>query len=146
MILIPLFGVIILNLVFAGSDRMRKVAFWFALALFVLQVAVAAFHHQALCGNSLDCVDTFFKTSFFVDHLTFIMFICIGMVSIASLFVARYTMPDDKGRFKFINWHSPARPIAVRPTKVTTGTPIQKLSRLVVWPLHGKLSRPTSTR
>ena len=102
MILIPLFGVIILNLVFASNDRMKKAAVWFALALFILQILVAIFHHPIFWNNSLEHIDSFFKVSFFVDHLSFIMFICIGMVSISSLFVAKYTIPEE-GRFKFIN-------------------------------------------
>jgi len=103
MILIPLFGVIILNLLFAGNVRMRRWAFLFALAVFVLQIVVAVFHHPFLWKNSLDRIDSFFGVSFFVDHLSFIMFICIGMVSITSLFVARYTMAEESGRFKFTN-------------------------------------------
>ncbi|MDD5436457.1 MAG: proton-conducting transporter membrane subunit [Candidatus Omnitrophica bacterium] len=103
MILIPLFGIIALNLIFAGSVKMRRWAFVFALALFVLQIAVAVFYHPAFRNNSLERIDSFFRMAFFIDHLTFIMFICIGLVSIASLFVARYTMPDESGRFKFTN-------------------------------------------
>ena len=104
MILIPLFGVIALNLIFAGNCKLRRCAFGFALAIFVLQIVVAIFHHPFFWNNSLERIDSFFKVAFFVDHLSFIMFICIGMVSIASLFVARYTMPnDDPGTFKFIN-------------------------------------------
>ena len=103
LILIPLFGVIILNLVFAGNDKMRKAAFWFAFVLFILQILVAIFHHPIFWNNSLERIDSFFKVSFFVDHLSFIMFICIGMVSIASLFVARYTISEENGLFKFIN-------------------------------------------
>src|SRR5258708_10340594 len=45
---------------------------------------------------------------------------------------------------RFIAWQSPARPTIVEPTSVTTGTPIQSASRLVVWPLYGKLSRQMS--
>jgi multicomponent Na+:H+ antiporter subunit D len=103
MILIPLFGVIILNLVFSANSRMKKFAFWCALAIFTLQITVAIFHHPAFWNNSLNRVDSFFNVSFFVDHLSFIMFICIGMVSISSLFVARYTMKDANDIFKFIN-------------------------------------------
>ena len=103
LILIPLFGVITLNLLFAGNSRLRKYAFGFALALFILQIMVAIFHHPIFWNNSLERIDSFFKVSFFVDHLSFIMFICIGMVSIASLFVARYTIPQKDGLFKFIN-------------------------------------------
>jgi multicomponent Na+:H+ antiporter subunit D len=101
LILIPLFGIIVLNLVFAGNEKGKKSAFWFALALFISQIAVAVFHHPAFRNN--EGLDSLFKVNLFADHLSFIMFICIGMVSIASLFVARYTISEENGRFKFIN-------------------------------------------
>ena len=41
----------------------------------------------------------------------------------------------SSGRPRFFAWHRPARPTTVRPTSVTTGTPIQNASRLVVCPL-----------
>ncbi len=103
MILIPLFGVIILNLVFAANSKMKRAAFWFALLLFILQIAVAVLHHPIFRNNLTDPIDSFFRVSFFVDHLSFIMFICIGIVSIASLFVAKYTISDENGCFKFTN-------------------------------------------
>jgi len=103
LILIPLFGVIILNLAFAGSRKAKRWAFVFAFALFALQIAVAIFHHPALSGNALERIDAFFKISFLVDHLSFLMFLCIGIVSLASLVVAKYTMADENDSFKFIN-------------------------------------------
>ena len=49
--------------------------------------------------------------------------------------IARACRPISSGRPRFVSWLRPARPTTVRPTSVTTGTPIQKESRLVVWPL-----------
>ena len=43
--------------------------------------------------------------------------------------------PASSPRPRFDNWHHPARETGAAPSIVTTGTPIHKLSRLVVWPL-----------
>ena len=47
---------------------------------------------------------------------------------------------------RFLVWLNPARETAVCPQSVATGTPIQNASRLVVWPLYGKVSRQRSIR
>lgn len=103
LILIPLFGVIILNLMFAGNAKAKSRAFVFAFFVFVLQMAVAVFHHPALSGHAFAHIDSFFKMNFFIDHLSFLMFLCIGTVSLSSLVVARYTMTGGSDSFKFIN-------------------------------------------
>ncbi len=101
LILIPLLGVIILNLPFRGV--MKKSAFWFAAALFLIQIILAIFHHPALWGNSLETFDSFFKVNFSTDHLSFIVLLAIGIVSLTSLIVAKYTIKDENERFNFIN-------------------------------------------
>jgi multicomponent Na+:H+ antiporter subunit D len=101
LILVPLFGIIILNLPFASL--MRKAAFWFALAICLIQIALAITHYPLFWGNELQTMDSFFKIDFSLDHLSFVMLLCIGIVSLASLLVARHTIQDDKERFKFIN-------------------------------------------
>ena len=93
--------IIILNLPF--GNRLRKSAFWFALALCIIQIALAIRHHPLFWGNELEAMDSFFKISFSLDHLSFVMLLCIGIVSLASLLVTCYTIQDDKERFKFIN-------------------------------------------
>ena len=98
----PLFAIMVLNLPFS-KDRMRKAAFWFAFAFFIVQVLVAIFHHPIFWGYEIEKIDAFFKVSFSVDYMSFIMLLCIGIVSLASLAVARYTIYDEKERFKFIN-------------------------------------------
>ena len=50
----------------------------------------------------------------------------------------------SSGRPRFIEMETPARPITVFPASVTTGTPIQNESILVVWPGQGNGSRLTS--
>jgi proton-translocating NADH-quinone oxidoreductase chain N len=100
-ILIPLFGVIILNLLIG---RMReRLAFWFAFGLFILQIIIAIYHYPIFWGKELEKIDAFFKVSFYIDHLDFVMFLCIGIVSLASLIVARYTIFEKKELFKLIN-------------------------------------------
>lgn len=99
-LLIPLFGVIILNLPF--RKIMKKIAFWFAGALFTLHIGLVAFHHFGQWGTG-QISSQFFKVSFTVDHLAFIMLLSIGIVSLASLLVARNLITDENRRFNFIN-------------------------------------------
>lgn len=101
LILTPLFGVIILNLPIGGI--MRRAAFWFAVVLCCVQIALAITHYPIFWGNELERLDSFFRIDFSLDHLSFIMLLCIGIVSLASLLVARHTISDEKERFKFIN-------------------------------------------
>ena len=101
LILIPLLGIVILNLPFKAL--MRKLAFWFALCLFMMQVFLAINHNHLLFQSEAGQIDSFLKVSFYLDHLSFIVLLCIGIVSTVSLLVAQATVHDDKERFKFIN-------------------------------------------
>ncbi len=101
LILIPLFGIVILNLPF--GNVMRRLAFWFAFSIFTTQIILAMTHQPIFWGNELEQMDAFFHVNFSIDHLSFIMLLCIGIVSIASLLVTRNTVHDLKERFKFIN-------------------------------------------
>src|SRR6185312_7655941 len=62
------------------------------------------------------------------------------LMNCSRSFAARSVSP------RFDTCDHPARDTAVCPTSVTTGTPIQNESRLVVWPLYGNVSSPTSIR
>lgn len=101
LILIPLIGIVILNLPF--KHVMKRFAFWFALILFVMQILLAISHHPIFWRSEFNHMDTFFKADFSLDQLSFIMLLCIGIVSISALLVARHTIHDEKERFKFIN-------------------------------------------
>ncbi|MBN2452903.1 MAG: NADH-quinone oxidoreductase subunit L [Candidatus Omnitrophica bacterium] len=101
LILVPLIGLVALNL--PNKDIMRKLAFWFALGLFITQILLAIQHHPVFWNYQLEKMDSFFRVNFSVDHLSFIMLLCIGIVSTASLLVARHTIHDEKERFKLIN-------------------------------------------
>lgn len=97
----PLAGIIILNLPL--GNIMRRTAYVFAFGLFLIQIALAIFHYPGLWTGGLGAVDAFFNVSFTVDHLSFIVLLSIGIVSLTSLIVGRYTISDDEQRFNFIN-------------------------------------------
>ena len=78
LILVPLFGIIILNLPF--GNLMRRLAFWFALAICIIQIALAVTHYPLFWGSELQKLDSFFKIDFSLDHLSFVMLLCIGIV------------------------------------------------------------------
>ncbi len=101
LILIPLLGIVILNLPL--KKLMTRIVFWFALCLFTMQILVAINHNHLLFQSQVDQIDSFLKISSSPDHLSFIILLCIGIVSIASLLVARHTIYDEKERFEFIN-------------------------------------------
>ena len=101
LILLPLIGVIVLNLPLGSI--MKKAAFSFAFGLFLIQIALAIFHYPGLWAGQLNAVDTFFKVTFAVDHLSFIVLLSIGIVSLTALVVGRHTIADENQRFNFIN-------------------------------------------
>lgn len=101
LILIPLFAVMILNLPF--KTLMRRAAYVFAIGLFLVQIAISIYHQTGIWADKLQVVDAFFKFSFAIDHLTFIVLFSIGIVCLSSLVVARYTLDDEDERFNFIN-------------------------------------------
>lgn len=101
LILLPLLGIIILNLPL--GNIMRRAAYVFAFGIFLIEIALAIFHYPGLWAANLKLVDSFFKVSFNVDHLSFIVLLSIGIVCLTSLVVGRYTITDDEQRFNFIN-------------------------------------------
>lgn len=101
LILLPLLGIIIINLPL--GKFMRRTAFVFALGLFLIQIALAIFHYPGLWASKLYPVKSFFNADFTFDHLSFIVLLSIGIVSLASLIVGRHTIKDEDDRFNFIN-------------------------------------------
>ncbi len=101
LILIPLIGIVILNLPF--KDIMRRSAFWFALILFAVQISLAVSRQPVSWHSGFNYIDSFFKIDFSLDQLSLIMLLCIGIVSITTLLVARNTVHDERELFKFIN-------------------------------------------
>ncbi|MCX5666053.1 MAG: proton-conducting transporter membrane subunit [Candidatus Omnitrophica bacterium] len=100
-ILIPIFGIIILNLPLGGL--LKKCAFWYAFALFSLQIILAIFHNPFFWSGELESISKFFNVSFTIDHLGFLMLLSIGIVCLSSLVVSRYVITDEDERFNFIN-------------------------------------------
>ena len=101
LILLPLVGVIILNLPL--GNVMRRAAFAFAFGLFLIEIALSIFHYPGFWAGRLHLVDTFFRVNFVVDHLSFIVLLSIGIVSLTSLIVGRHTIDSEEERFNFIN-------------------------------------------
>ena len=101
LILIPLAGIIILNLFF--NNTMRRAAFWFAAVLFSIQLIVAVFHSHFVYETGTDRFSSFFNAGLHVDALTFVMLICIIIACFSSLIVSRYTLTDRNQRFNFVN-------------------------------------------
>lgn len=99
-ILMPLFAVILLNLI---PRSMRRLAFWFAVLLFLAEIVLALKRYPHILKHEFVAMSVFFNVHFSIDHLSSIMFLCIGIVSLASLAVARMSITDDETRFKFIN-------------------------------------------
>ncbi len=100
-ILIPIIGLVILNLPF--RDVMKRLAFWFAFVLFCLQIFMALFNRAGFWSSQFEMMDSFFNVPFSVDYLTFLMLLSIGIVSLSSLLVSRYTIAFGEERFNFIN-------------------------------------------
>lgn len=100
-IMIPLFGIMLLNI--PVKNVMKRLAFWFATALFLSQIGLAVFHQQTIGAFGAKIMDPFLHVLLSTDNLSFVMLICIGTVSIASLIVARYSITDRDARFNFIN-------------------------------------------
>lgn len=101
LILIPLFGIIALNL--TSKNFARRGAFWFASALFLIQIVLAVFHHPAVWTETLNGFDSFFRLSPSLDHLGLVMLLCIGIVSLSSLVIGKDTIRDKEELYKFIN-------------------------------------------
>ena len=97
---IPLFVIMALNL---PVRAFRKMAFWLAMLLFIIQISLAAFHHSYLLGHAVELKGNVFNMSFAVDHLTIIVLLSIGIVSLATLVVARCMIEDEAKLFNFIN-------------------------------------------
>ena len=100
-ILIPIFGIIILNLPF--GRLLKRCAFWYAFALFSLQIILAITHNPFFWSGELESISKFFNVSFTIDHLGFLMLLSIGIVCLSSLVVSRYVITDEDERFNFIN-------------------------------------------
>ena len=101
LILIPLFVIMAINI--SPKNTWRKTAFYLALALFAIQMVLAVFHHKLFMTNEAASLDNFFKVDLSIDHLGIVALVCMGIVSMASLFVSRYMPLEESERFRFTN-------------------------------------------
>jgi len=101
LILIPLFVIMAVNLSMRHTGK--KLAFYLALALFAAQMILAIFHHRFFLASETAGVDRFFRVDLSIDNLGVVALVCMGIVSISSLFVSRYMPLDESERFKFTN-------------------------------------------
>lgn len=100
LILIPLFVIMAINL---PKHTGRRLAFYLALALFAAQMVLAVFHQKLFLTSEVAGIDHFFRVDLSIDHLGVVALICMGIVSMSSLFVSRYMPLDESERFKFTN-------------------------------------------
>jgi multicomponent Na+:H+ antiporter subunit D len=100
LILIPLFVIMAINMPLRYVGR--RIAFFLAFVLFAAQMVLAVFHHH-LFVTGTQGVDPFFKVDLSIDSLGIVALVCMGIVSMASLFVSRYMPMSEDDRFKFKN-------------------------------------------
>ncbi|MCK9604090.1 MAG: NADH-quinone oxidoreductase subunit L [Candidatus Omnitrophica bacterium] len=101
LILLPFFGVIVLNLPFRAL--MKKCAFWLCLSIVLFQICLILFPQICCFSDKLDALGSFFKFDFAVDSLSRVMLFCIGIVLFTALFVQRNNCEDEDKIFNFAN-------------------------------------------
>lgn len=101
MVLIPLLGVIALNLL--PRNIAKRAAFWFAAILFLIQITLSVTHQVLPQTWHLSGLDSLLKLKSPGDGLSYIMLLCIGIVSLTSLIAARSSIRAGDELFKFIN-------------------------------------------
>jgi len=100
LILIPLFVIMAINL---PKHTGRRLAFYLALTLFAAQMVLAVFHQKFFVTSEAAGIDRFFRVDLSIDYLGVAALVCMGLVSMSSLFVSRYMPLDEPERFKFTN-------------------------------------------
>jgi len=96
-VLIPLLVLIFVNVL--PKNVGKKILFWYAILLFLAQVIVAIAYYL-LTKYGIPCERlverSLFGRSIDVDGITFIMMFCVGIVSLASLIVARCVIKKEE--------------------------------------------------
>lgn len=101
LILLPFLAVIILNTPLRLF--MRKAAFWVCLFIIVMQISFIVYPPACAFSNSLDIFGIFLKFNFVVDNLSRVLLLCIGIVTLAAVFVEKYIIEDEERLFNFVN-------------------------------------------
>ena len=99
-LLLPLLGIIALNLPYKGKKD--TVALLYVLLLSVGQAIVVLFH-PANFWHMPDFWGRFFHLALYADNLTLVLILSIGIVMSAAVLVAWQTISESKSRLNFIN-------------------------------------------
>jgi multicomponent Na+:H+ antiporter subunit D len=99
-LLLPLLGIIILNLPI--KIKMQVAALLYVLLLSVGQVIVVLFHPEGFWHRP-DFWGQFFKLRLYVDNLTLVLLLSIGITVFSVVLVAWQTITEPKQRLNFIN-------------------------------------------
>ena len=99
-ILVPLVLLFVLNL---PINFIGKLAFGLAGALFFSQVLLVLLHSVFAWSAYPDFLNSFFVFNLYIDNLTRVMFLAIGIVALVSLIVGQCTIAQERQRFNFVN-------------------------------------------
>lgn len=102
LIVIPLIGLLVLNLPFK-REIMNRLALWFGLAFCLLEALLAL---CPTCWSESAEFDFFYKVLAWnpvVDNLSRVTFLAIALVSFSAFMVAKYTISDGNRLFVFSN-------------------------------------------
>jgi multicomponent Na+:H+ antiporter subunit D len=99
-LLLPLLGIIILNLPI--KIKMQSVALLYVLLLSVSQVIVVLFHPDGF-WNRPDVWGRFFELRLYVDNLTLVLLLSIGIVVFIAVLVAWHKITEPKQRLNFVS-------------------------------------------
>jgi len=100
LLLVPLAGILILNLPFKRG--LRALAWEFAVVLAILQIGLVVVRPAALCSGA-NPLETFFTFGLKADNLSLVFLLSTGIVLLAALLVGQSTLTDEKKRFHFVN-------------------------------------------
>ena len=101
LILVPLFSVIILNLPL--KDLMRKISFWFVLALAVSQIVFVISRYLNPALNTSDSLSLLFNFHLSADNLSLVLLLSIAIVAATTLLAAKYTIKSEQSLYIFSN-------------------------------------------
>ncbi|MBF0522943.1 MAG: NADH-quinone oxidoreductase subunit L [Candidatus Omnitrophica bacterium] len=101
LILIPFFSVIVLNLPF--RTLMKKSAFWVCIALSLIQIFAVLFSPTGSLGNLTEMFFSFLRVDLWIDNLSRIMLLCIGIVLFTAAWVQKELSKDEERQFNFMN-------------------------------------------
>jgi proton-translocating NADH-quinone oxidoreductase chain N len=100
LILLPLVVLVVFN--FPFGKRLKSAFFWVALAIFFIDVAFIIIRLPSLHIPFAN-IDAFFAIDYEPNALSFIVLLCIGIISFASLLVAKSSTLDKEQLNNFIN-------------------------------------------